>query len=132
MQLRKLTPVMIVDRIEDALDFWERRFGFSRTIEVPHEDRLGFVALARDGVEVMLQSVASVGADVPALVPSGPASAVGLFIVVDDLAPFLEAAQGCEITVPERRTFYGAHEVGVRAPGGAVVVFAAFAEAPGT
>lgn len=126
MPFTRLTPVMIVERIEDALEFWEKRFGFARTIEVPHGDRLGFVALKRDEVEVMLQSRESAEADAPGLTEAGGARGVGLFIEVSDLDPLLEAARGMEIAMAERRTFYGAREFGLRAPGGAVVVFAQF------
>ena len=123
--MKKLTPVLLVDAIEAALPFWEDRFGFQRTIEVPHGSALGFVALQRGGVEVMLQTHASAAADAPALdCGPGPARGVGLFIEVDDLDPLIAAAAGAEIVLPERQTFYGMREIGVRAPGGAVVVFA--------
>lgn len=123
--MKKLTPVMIVDAIEPALDFWETRLGFTRTIEVPHEDVLGFVALQRGGVEIMLQSRASVAADAPGLdTGGGDARGVSLFIEVEDLDPVVRAAADADIAVPERRTFYGMREIGVRAPGGVVVVFA--------
>lgn len=123
--MNKVTPVLIVDAIEPALAFWEERFGFRRTIEVPHGSALGFVALQRGAVEVMLQTRASVAADAPGL-DSGPGEARGmsLFIEVDDLEPVLRAAAGADIVVPERQTFYGMREIGVRAPGGVVVVFA--------
>ena len=123
--MNKLTPVLIVEAIEPALAFWEDRFGFKRTIEVPHGSALGFVALQRGEVEVMLQTRASVAADARAL-DAGPGEArgVSLFIELDDLDPVLRAAEGAEIVVPERRTFYGMREVGVRAPGGVVVIFA--------
>lgn len=34
------------------------------------------------------------------------------------------SVRGCDIAVPRRRTFYGADEIGVRAPGGHVLLFA--------
>ncbi len=37
---------------------------------------------------------------------------------IEKLLPF------CKITVPERVTFYGMREIGVRAPGGHTVIFA--------
>jgi hypothetical protein len=52
-----------------------------------------------------------------------------LFIEVDDLDPILTAVRGCDIAVPERTTFYGMREIGVRAPGGFLVVFAARTDA---
>ena len=39
--------------------------GFEKTIEVPHADKLGFVALQKDGTEVMYQTYASLGDDMP-------------------------------------------------------------------
>ena len=122
-QMKKLTPVLLVDAIEPALPFWEERLGFTRTAEVPHEDRLGFVMLAKDGVEIMYQSVASVNADVPELA-STPTGATFLFIEVENLDAIVAALEGIETVIPRRKTFYGADEYVVREPGGNVVTFA--------
>jgi len=124
--MNKLSPVLFVESIEECLPFWVDRFGFAKVMEMPAGDALGFVILVKGKVEVMLQSRASVASDVPALA-KGPFAATGvsLYCEVDDLAPYLAAAKGCDVVVPERRTFYGSHEIGVRAPGGVTVVFAA-------
>ena len=66
--IRKLTPVIMVDAIEPCVPFLER-VGFAKTAEVPEGDRLGFVILAKDGVEVMYQTRASV---IAAARPFGP------------------------------------------------------------
>lgn len=128
-EMQQLTPVILVEEIEPCLPFWTQRLGFERTMEVPAGDRLGFAAVAKDGVQVMYQSRASVLADVPAL-GTGPFAkdGFGLFIVVSDLDPVLAALEGAEVLVPERRTFYGAREIGVRAPCGTTVMFAEFEE----
>jgi hypothetical protein len=42
--------------VEDCLPFWVDRLGFEKTVEVPDDDRLGFVIIERGAVEVMLQS----------------------------------------------------------------------------
>ncbi len=55
----KITPNLIVDRIEDCLPFWVDRLGFETTVQVPQGDRLGFVILKRELIELMLQSRAS-------------------------------------------------------------------------
>ena len=44
--MKKLAPVLVVDRIEPCLPFWVDRLGFEKTVEVPESDRLGFVILA--------------------------------------------------------------------------------------
>ena len=73
----------------------------------------------------LLQSRASVAADVPALAQGKfERSGLGLFIEVESLDAVLPKLEGVEIVVPERKTFYGAREVFVRAPCGTVVGFA--------
>jgi hypothetical protein len=127
-EMRKLTPVLIVDAIEPCLPFWVDRLGFAKTVEVPEGDRLGFVILAKDKVEVMYQSRASVEKDVPGVLGShvtGTATdSATLFIEVGDIASCERAMKDVEKVVPRRRTFYGMDEIGVREPGGHVIVFA--------
>ena len=103
MTLKKITPVVVVDAIEPCLGFWVDRLGFTRTVEVPHGDALGFVILNHGSTELMLQSRASVEADVPALIVGGTAKdGVGLFIEVDGpLDPWVEKLKGMIRTIPE-------------------------------
>jgi hypothetical protein len=123
----RITPVLYLDRIEDSLDFWTRTLGFAQGPTVMHGDALGFVILDRDGAEVMLQTWASAQDDVPAVLRDAPRLAAGssLFVEVDDLAPFKARLAEADILLPERVTFYGMREIGVRTPGGHVVVLAA-------
>lgn len=125
--LRKLTPILYVEAIEPVLPFWTERLGFEITGQVPEGDRLGFVMMQRDGVEVMLQTRSSVEADAPALADT-PMGGAMLFIEVRDLDSIVDALEGAEILVPRRTTFYGADEIFVREPGGNIVGFAEFAE----
>lgn len=120
---KKLSPVLVVDAIEPCLPFWTDRLGFVKTAEVPDGDRLGFVILSKDGIEVMYQSRESVGKDIPALAGT-PAGGTMLYIEVSDVAEVEKAVKGAEIVVPRRQTFYGADEIGVRETGGNMVMFA--------
>jgi len=43
---------------------------------------------------------------------------------VADLAEIERALEGLALLLPRRRTFYGMDEIGVKEPGGHVVVFA--------
>jgi uncharacterized glyoxalase superfamily protein PhnB len=122
MKVNKVTPILVVDAIEPALPFWHGQLGFEKVVEVPHEGRLGFVLLARDGHEVMLQTRASIAADVPAVAAPHPACAV--YCDVDSLEAAIAATQGAEVLIPRRTTFYGAEEIWVRDPTGAIVGFA--------
>lgn len=129
-RIRKVTPVLLVEAIEPVLPFWVERLGFEKTVEVPHGDRLGFVILARDGLEVMYQTMESIAADVAPLGETPPASAF-LFCEVDDVDAIERALAGVDPVVPRRKTFYGADELIVRDPAGNTVTFAQFSEQQG-
>ena len=120
----KITPVLVVQEIEPCLPFWVERLRFRNVAEVPDGDRIGFVMLVLDGVEVMLQSVASVRKDEPAFAPDGVSRVASLFIEVDDFADMVARLEGYPITMPERTTFYGMREIGVFDPAGNIVIFA--------
>lgn len=118
----KITANLIVPSIEDCLAFYVDKLGFTKQFDVPHGGVLGFVSLAREGCELMLQSHASTAADVAGVEPAGFRAA--LFIEVDQLAPIRAALEGWPRVVPERTTFYGTREIIVRDPAGNLVSFA--------
>ncbi len=124
MTTKKLTPVMMVDEIEPCLGLWVDRLGWKTTAEVPDGDRLGFVILAKDGVELMYQTWQSVEKDIGHAPARATGTSVGLFIEVDDIDAIERKLEGLPRTVPRRRTFYGMDEVGVAEAGGHTVVFA--------
>ena len=127
MQVRKSTPVLIVDAIEPVLAFWRDRLQFSVSVEVPHEATLGFVILGNGAVELMYQTAASVRADSPTHLRDWDHDRSFLYVEVDDVDAVARALEGFEIVLPRRQTFYGATEIGFREPGGHWVTFAQMA-----
>ena len=121
--MRKLTPVLTVEAIEPCLSFWVDRLEFTKTVEVPDGDRLGFVILVRDGVELMYQTKASLEKDLGQPTEALTSSAF-LFLEVADLDAVERAMDGVRPLLPRRRTFYGMDELVVREPGGNVIIFA--------
>src|SRR5689334_7591313 len=112
----QITANLVVDEIEACLPFWVERLGFQKSVEVPHEGRLGFVILKRGAAELMLQTRASIQSDVA---PFGTGAYRSLlYISVADLGPIREALKDYPLVVPERTTFYGARELIVRDPAG--------------
>lgn len=124
--IRKSTPVLFVDAIEPSLPFWQERLGFTRGVEVPDGERLGFAILTNGAVEVMYQSVAMLRQDSAAHALEFDGDKSFLFVEVDDIAALARALDGCEIVMPRRETFYGSIEIGYREPGGHFVTFAQF------
>ncbi len=119
----KITPVLIVESIENSLPFWIDRMGFEKGTEVPEGDTIGFVILSRSGAELMLQSAESVRKDAPQF--AGTSGTASLFIEVDDFDDARRRLEGYPVALGERTTFYGMREIGVREPGGNIVIFAA-------
>src|SRR2546427_1218269 len=83
--MKSLTPVVVVQEIEPCARFWTERLGFQVTAEVPEGDKLGFVMLEKDGVQLMYQSWDSLKKDVPALATGEFKPAISLYFIVDDI-----------------------------------------------
>lgn len=121
--LRKITAVLAVAAVEPSLAFFQR-LGLECTVQVPHGEAIGFAILAGTGIELMLQSHASIAADLGDARPLGRAAA--LFVEVDDLDAVIARLGDAPVFLPRRQTFYGADEIGVVEPGGHHVTFARF------
>ena len=130
VKIKKSTPVLVVGEIEPSLELWVDRLGFTKTIEVPDGDRLGFVSLVSGDVEIMYQTRRSVDRevednDLPAVMKSGN-HRTALFIEVDDLDELRRKVEGFEVLVSRRETPYGSTELYLREPGGHLISFASF------
>ena len=131
MNVKRITPVLLVKEIEPVVPFWVERLGFAKTIEVPDGGKLGFVAFQKGGTEVMYQTYASVEKDAPAAMSAearkGPTY---LYVEVDDLDAVLAAMKDVKVVMPLRTAFYGMREFAVQDPQGHFVTFAQAVTAP--
>jgi uncharacterized glyoxalase superfamily protein PhnB len=131
MNVKKITPVLLVDQIEPILPFWIERLGFTKAIEVPDGNKLGFVDFQKGSVEVMYQTYASVEKDAPpemrAAARRGPTY---LYLEVDNLDAVLAAMKDVNKVMPERTAFYGMREFAVQDPAGHFITFAQPAAPP--
>jgi uncharacterized glyoxalase superfamily protein PhnB len=127
--VKKLTPVLFVEKIEPILPFWTQHLGFIKTVEVPEGERLAFVILQRGSVEVMYQTYASAEKDLPSIAQDVRKGPTFLYIEVESLDALKPALKSAEVYLPERTTFYGAREIGVKDSAGHFLTFAEFAAA---
>lgn len=122
--INRSTPILHVTSVEPCIKFWTERFGFRATIEVPEGDRIGFVALEKNGIELMYQTYSGMKADpknpLADAVEKGPSF---LFMEVPDIQDTIRALNGAEIVQGLHDTFYGSKEIVVREPGGHYVIF---------
>jgi uncharacterized glyoxalase superfamily protein PhnB len=125
--IKKLAPVLFVEKIEPVLPFWTEHLGFIKTVEAPEGDRLGFVILKQGTIEVMYQTYASVEKDFPAILPDVRKGPTFLYIEVENLNALKPALASADVYMPERTTFYGSREIGIKDPAGHFLTFAEFA-----
>ena len=131
MNVKRITPVLLVKEIEPIVPFWVDRLGFTKTVEVPEGNKLGFVAFKKGSAEGMYQTYASWEKDAPAAMAAesrkGPTY---LYMEVDSLDAVLAAMKDVKIVMPVRTAFYGMREFGVQDPGGHFITFAQPVAAP--
>jgi uncharacterized glyoxalase superfamily protein PhnB len=130
MNVKRITPVLLVKEIEPLIPFWVDRLGFAKTVQVPDGNKLGFVIFQKGSVEVMYQTYASVEKDAP---PSMSAEArkgpTYLYMEVDNLDAVLAAMKDAKLVMPVRTAFYGMKEFAVQDPEGHFITFAQAAAA---
>lgn len=115
---------MLVREIEPVLPFWVERLGFTKIIEVPEGNRLGFVSFQKGSAEVMYQTYASVENDAPKEMAGAAKGPTYLYLEVDDLDAVLAAMKTARIVMPLRTAFYGMREFAVQDPAGHFITFA--------
>jgi uncharacterized glyoxalase superfamily protein PhnB len=127
LELKQLTPVLIVDAVEPCIKFWVDRLGFAVTNQVPDPDgKLVFASVQLGAIEIMYQTRASVVDEQPGTAKDLMGHSVALFITVDNLDKVEKSLFGAPIVKPRHKTFYGSTEIYVKEPGGNTVGFAEF------
>jgi len=122
--INKSTPILHVKVVEPSLEFWNERFGFKTTIQVPERDHIGFAAIDNGSVELMYQTYEGMQED-----PSTPLAKAAeqgptfVFMEVADINAVASALQQSEVVNGIHETSYGAKEIVAKEPGGHYVIF---------
>jgi hypothetical protein len=131
MNVKRITPVLLVKEVEPLVPFWVGRLGFTKTIEVPDGDKLGFVAFQKGAAEVMYQTYATVEKDAPpAMSAEARKGPTYLYMEVNNLGAVLAGMKDVKKVMPERTAVYGMKEFAVQDPGGHFITFAQAVAAP--
>ena len=125
MRVTRATPVLFVDAVEPTRDFFTK-LGFTVLFDVPDGDRLGFVGLEKDGVQVMVETRGNKneGDAIREITRNSRGSVV--FIEVDNLDAAITALATEKSIVERHTTFYGADAISFMEPGGHIVTLARF------
>lgn len=133
---RKITTNLMVDNVNETLDFYERILGFGMVMGVPEDSReivanrdantpLDFAVVKRDEVELMFQSRKSLSREIPPFAYQPLGGSLTLYIEVSNAAELYENVKD-KVTILKdlHTTFYGMQEFYIRDGNGYVLTFA--------
>ena len=112
---KTLSPNIMVDDLPGTIRFYTEQMGFTLEATAPQQPPYDWASLRRDGVNLMFQTRASLGGDVPALKDRPIGGALTFYIQVADVeALYAELKDKVDIQREPQTTFYGAREFDCR------------------
>jgi uncharacterized glyoxalase superfamily protein PhnB len=137
MKFADVTPNLIVTDIDRSIAFYRDVLGFSVFATVPDAGPFVFAWMQRDGVNVFLNSIASVRDEHPGLAarPVGGTATLYVAIQADTPAAGIDALfdsvkSRARVVMPPKDQFYGMREFGIEDPDGYVIFAAQELHAP--
>ena len=111
MQIKKLTPNLVVRNVEDSLKFYSEILGLEKAISVPDQSPYVFASVGNGSVEIFFNDQNTVAAEYPKLAATIGGS-LTLYMEVNDLQAVLDRVQkaGAKIAMPLTEQFYGMRE----------------------
>ncbi len=111
MQIKKLTPNLVVRNVEASLKFYREILGLETAMTVPEQAPYVFAGVSNGAVEVFFNDQKTVAAEYPKLATTIGAS-LTLYMEVDSLQDVLERVMkaGAKISMPVTEQFYGMRE----------------------
>ena len=111
MQIKKLTPNLIVRNVEASLKFYRDVLGLETAMTVPEQAPYVFAGVSNGAIEIFFNDQKVVAAEYPKLAATVGAS-LTLYMEVDSLQVVLDRVQksGAKISMPVTEQFYGMKE----------------------
>ena len=111
MQIKKLTPNLVVRNVEASLEFYHKILGLEKAIGVPDQSPYIFASVSNGAVEIFFNEQKTVAAEYPKLAATIGGS-LTLYMEVDSLQAILDRVQkaGARIVMPVTDQFYSMRE----------------------
>jgi lactoylglutathione lyase len=125
MQIKKLTPNLIVRNVEASLKFYREILGLETAMTVPDESPYVFAGVTNGTVEIFFNDQKVVAAEYPKLAATIGAS-LTLYLEVDNQQAVLERVTKAtaKISMPVTDQFYGMREFAFEDPDGYTITIA--------
>ncbi len=128
MELKKLTPNLVVKNVEASIHFYRSVLGFEPGMAVPDAPPYVFASVAskNGAVEIFFNEQKAVIDDYPELGKKPIGGSLTLFLEVEAIEEVLAAVEksGAKVTMPLKEQFYGMKEFAFEDPEGWVVTVA--------
>ena len=125
MVLKKLTPNLMVEDVNETVTFYQDVLGFALLASVPEEGQFNWAMMQHDAVEIMFQSRASLTEDVPLFKDKAIGGSLTLYIDVEDIKGLYGQVQNRVTILHEMTTtFYGTREFTIQDCNGYILTFA--------
>lgn len=123
--LESLSPNVIVDHVNRAVEYYTDVLGFTFVASVPETGDYNWAMVQRDGVTMMFQSLKSIQEDLPSLKIDSKGSQGTFYIRTKGLDAYHDQLKGkVELAHDMRTTFYGMKEFTIRDLNGYFLTFA--------
>ena len=125
MALNSLTPNLMVNDVEETIEYYTDVLGFTLLRTVPEKGKLDWAMVKRNDVLFMFQSVKSLKSDLPRLKGEKPGGGLTFYIKVDRITEFHEELFNNEVEIISEleSTFYDTIEFSIVDVNGYVLTF---------
>ena len=122
--LKKLTPNLMVEDVNQTVDFYTNILGFNALATVPETGQLHWAMLKQGEVEIQLQLRASLTEELPIFRDKPIGGALTLYIGVEGIEELHDRLKD-KVTIVQdmHTTFYGTKEFAIQDPNGFVLSF---------
>lgn len=125
MALKSLTPNLMVNDVEETIEYYTDVLGFTLLMTVPEKGKLDWAMVKRNDVVMMFQSTKSLQKGVPRLQGEKPGGGLTFYIKVDRVTEIHEELfnNEAEIISELESTFYNTIEFSVADINGYILTF---------
>ncbi len=110
-----VTVNIMVENVEETVEFYERKLGFQKVLSVPETGKnLNFAIVGKDHISIMFQKQDSLLEEYPSLQKESIVPTFTLFITVKDVRKLYdELKDHVTLAAPLHQTFYGKDEFAI-------------------
>jgi len=123
--LNSLTPNLMVNDVEETIEFYTDILGFTVLMTVPETGKLDWAMVKRNDVVIMFQTKKSLSSELPRLAGEKPGGGLTFYIKVDRITELHEELFNNEVEIISdlESTFYNTIEFSVVDLNGYVLTF---------